>query len=85
MNLTHKWTKLATEKLVGKKITNVEYMTKDECEHSGWSKRPICLQLDDNTWIYPQMDDEGNDGGVIYYSGKNVDDAETLPVLGMED
>ena len=85
MNLTQKWTKLAVDKLVGKKITNVEYMGKQECEEIGWNKRPICIQLDDNTWIYPQMDDEGNDGGVIYYSGKDIDDAETLPVLGMED
>ena len=41
MNLTHKWTKLATKKLVGKKITNVEYMGKQECEEIGWNKRPI--------------------------------------------
>ena len=65
-NLTKKWTEFAKKRLVGKKIVSVEYMSSKEIENIGWYKRPICLGLDDGTWIYPQMDDEGNDGGALY-------------------
>ena len=82
--LTQRWTKLAAKKLIGKKITNVEYMPTDECVNMGWYNRPICIELDNKVWIYPQSDDEGNDGGVIYYTGVDIDDAEVLPVLGLE-
>ena len=56
-------------------------MTDEEIEKAGWSKRPLCIRLDNHAWIYPQMDDEGNDGGALYYTGKDIDDAETLPVI----
>ena len=88
INYTKKWTKYAKDRLVGKKITNVEYMTKEECKEAGWHKRPICIQLNHEIWISPMQDDEGNDSGVMSYSGydsEGFEDITTLPVLGLED
>ena len=88
INYTKKWTEYAKKRLVGKKITNVEYMTKEECEEAGWDSRPICIQLNHKIWIYPMRDDEGNDGGAISYSGYDsvgFEDITTLPVLSLED
>ena len=84
-NLNHvkKWTEFAKKRLIGKKIVSVEYMTGQEINNLGWYCRPICLKLDDGTWIYPQRDDEGNDGGVLYYHNEN--DSQIFPVLGEND
>ena len=82
MNKTEeKWTKIAAKKLIGRKIVAVEYMTDEEIEQCGWSKKSLCIRLDNDAWIYPQMDDEGNDGGSLYYTGNEPEDAETLPVI----
>ena len=63
------WTLLAEEHLVGKQIMKVEYITETEAKENGWSKRPIAFQIADKTgrasWIVAQMDDEGNNGGVL--------------------
>ncbi len=59
------WTEKTAKHLVGKKITNVEYMNRAEMEDCGWYKRPIAIQLDNKYWLVPMMDDEGNDGGAI--------------------
>ena len=78
---TKQWTALAHAKLVGKKIVAVEYMPKDEVEASMWDYSPICLKLDDGTWVFPMRDDEGNDGGVLYYTGTSSKDSAVLPVM----
>lgn len=62
--------------LIGKKIKDVRQMTKKEAEQFGWYKRPFVLQLEDGTWIVPQSDDEGNDGGAAWII--NPDGTETL-------
>ena len=72
------WTELVQEKLVGRKITRVEYMPKDECENILWQNRPISIQLDNGHWITPIMDDEGNDGGAI---STTFGDLGTIPVI----
>ena len=40
-------------------------MNDREMEMFGWYSRPIIILLNDNTFIIPQKDDEGNDGGAI--------------------
>ena len=95
---TKYWTKYAKDRLVGRKIVKVAYLTNKECEeHFGWYKRPITFTLDDGKIIIAQMDDEGNDGGVlmIEYPGETVkydnhpgevfQKTETIPVLSRED
>lgn len=59
------WTDKATTALVGRTITRVQYMTKDNAAGTGWYKRPIFLVLDDGSFIFPQSDDEGNNGGAL--------------------
>ena len=72
------WTELITEKLVGRKITKVEYIGEAEMTENMWYKRPISILLDDGHWITPLMDDEGNDGGAMCTTHK---DLGTIPVI----
>ena len=52
-------------RLVGKTIKSIRYMTDKEMSAWGWHSRPLIMLLNDNTFIIPQRDDEGNDGGAI--------------------
>ena len=70
------WQDKANKMLVGKKIVKVEWMGEVESDEIGWHSKPVCMQLDDGTWIFPMADDEGNDGGALA-----VGNAETLPVF----
>lgn len=58
--------------LVGKKIESVRYMTEQEREGMGWYKRPLVIRFTDGSFLLSQKDDEGNDGGAMYYQ----DDAQ---------
>jgi len=51
--------------LVGKSIVSIRYMNDREMGMFGWDSRPIIILLNDGTFIIPQRDDEGNDGGAI--------------------
>jgi hypothetical protein len=72
------WTERIAKNLVGKTITKVEYMTEIEMKDSMWYKRPIAIQLDNQYWLIPMADDEGNDGGSISTTFNNL---PTIPVL----
>ena len=90
-DIIKKWTKVASDILVGRTITEVAYLTKTEAEEDfGWHKRPITFTLDNGTIIIAQMDDEGNDGGVLKaeFPGQTVEiqgqkylKTEIMPVL----
>ena len=60
--------------LIGKEIKEIRYMTKEEIEEWGWYKRPLVIFFTDNSFIIPQSDDEGNDGGALFYSDKKRED-----------
>ena len=81
--LTKRWTKVAEDVLLGRRILKVEYMSSKECNEYMWYKRPITFILDNGTRVIAQMDDEGNDGGVLTCLTKNKE--EVLPVLGVEN
>ena len=70
------WTDEAKKVLQGKTITEVRYLNDEEMEMMGWYKRPICFFLNDGTSCILSMDDEGNDGGVLFYGKDGV-----LPTL----
>ena len=72
------WTELIAKHLVGKTITKVEYIPQDEMDENMWYKRPISILLDDEHWITPMMDDEGNDGGAMCTTIKELG---TIPVI----
>ena len=72
------WTELVSKNLVGKTITKVEYVNNEEVEDNMWYKKPIAIQLDGKHWLIPMSDDEGNDGGAISTTFK---DLRTIPVI----
>jgi len=61
--------KALESQLVGKSIKTIRYMNDREMEIFGWYKRPLIILLSDGTFIVPQKDDEGNDGGAIALVG----------------
>ena len=75
------WTTVAEGVLLNKKIVKVEYLTEAECKDSGWHSRPIAFQLDDGIWVIVQSDDEGNDGGALYYTNVEGKFSDVIPVL----
>jgi hypothetical protein len=74
--VTTHWTKAAKKVLEGKTIVEVRYLNDEEMEMMGWYKRPVCFILNDGTNCVLSMDDEGNDGGVLFYGTNGV-----LPTL----
>ena len=72
------WTDKISKHLVGKTITKVEYIGDDEMEESMWYKRPIAICLVNRHWLIPMSDDEGNDGGAISTTFKELG---TIPVI----
>lgn len=71
-----KWEKIAKDTLQGKRIVEVRYMNDQEMEMMGWYSRPICFFLNDGTCCLLSSDDEGNDGGVLFFNENGV-----LPTL----
>ena len=80
---TNYWTKYVADKLLGRTIVKIEYMSSREAVESMWYSRPVCILLDNGKWLYPMRDDEGNDGGAIGIASK--DGGDTFPVLNVED
>ena len=73
------WNEYATSKLVGFKIIQARYLTEKETKDMGFYKRPVAFLLkkgNKELWAFPQMDDEGNDGGALAIGKNNL-----LPVL----
>jgi len=62
------WNEQATKSLVGYKIIKAEYIPVGEAKEMQWYNRPVSFLVekgDKQLWIFPQMDDEGNDGGAL--------------------
>jgi hypothetical protein len=74
------WNDKAKNILIGKTITNVRYLTTEECEENMWNKRGLVITLNDGTEIIPASYDEFNDTGVLHYQKKN-EDYKCLPSL----
>jgi len=65
--------------LIGKEVESIRYVTEEEARDWGWFQRPLIIEFTDQTCIIPQSDDEGNDGGALYYIGVpgEITDAES--------
>jgi len=72
------WEKRIAKSLVGRKIVDIRYLSAEEADSCGFYNQPICLFLDNGEWIMPMRDDEGNDGGAMATSYKNL---STIPVM----
>ena len=76
--LRKKWSREISEKLVGRRIVKVRYMTKDEAKDCGWYNAAVVLTLDNCVSIYPMSDDEGNNAGAI---ATTDEDLPVIPVI----
>ena len=65
--------------LKGKTIKEVTWLSDGDMESIGWDKRPVMIHFTDGSFVIPQSDDEGNDGGSMYYQDEKVSD--TIYVL----
>lgn len=74
----NEWTKRIKEKLVGRKIVDVKYMSKQDMDTLGWDDRAVLLVLDDGNVIWPSRDDEGNGAGALF---TNDEDLPVIPVI----
>jgi len=70
------WTKKSKDVLQGRTIVEVRYLNDEEMEQLGWYKRPLCFILDNGEYCVVSCDDEGNDGGSLFYGENGV-----LPTL----
>ena len=66
--------------LKGKTIKEVTWLGDKDMENLMWYKRPVVIKFTDGTILIPQSDDEGNDGGSMYYQ-----DAQTSDVIYVTD
>ncbi len=84
-SLDEKWTQYAHKHLVGRKITNVRYLSQEEADNLGWGKRCVVLHLNDGSLIFPSKDDAGNDAGTLFGQGPPDDEGKaediTCPTL----
>lgn len=78
LEITNHWTKKVSDFLVGKTIESVRYMNDTEMNNMMWSKKPVVIKFTDGSYIIPQRDDEGNDGGALFTSD---DDVDVIPVI----
>lgn len=58
------------KQLIGKTIANIEYISDEECKDLMWFNKPVAIVFTDGTFMIPVADDEGNDGGVLWYEGE---------------
>lgn len=76
--LVKQWNDRCSKELVGKTIKEVRYLHDYEVENLGWSRSVLVIIFNDDSYIFPSMDDEGNDGGALFTSFKKL---ETIPVI----
>jgi hypothetical protein len=75
------WNGKAQFVLKGKTIVDVFYMSANDAEeHFGWYSRPVVFRLNDGTELIVSADDEGNDGGSLFYTTKEEPNG-VLPTL----
>ena len=72
------WQKRIEKYLLGKSIIKLEYMSEEDANKFGWSKRPIQILLNNGVWLTITQDDEGNNGGAIH---TNIKKLEIIPVI----
>lgn len=77
-DLTKQWERDCSKELKGKTVKEVRYMTKAEAKESMWFSRPLIIWFTDGSYIIPMADDEGNDGGAMSTSFKEL---PVIPVM----
>jgi len=57
--------KLAQSAIIGQRIVDAYFLSDAQVSDLGWYHRPIALVLENDTYLIPQRDDEGNDAGAL--------------------
>ena len=60
--------------LKGKTIKNITWLGDKDMENLMWYKKPVVIHFTDGSILIPQSDDEGNDGGSMYFQDEEVSD-----------
>ena len=68
--------------LIGRKITDVHIMDQESADALGFHERPVVLELDDGSSLFPLRDDEGNGPGALSYLP--AEGEQTFPVFPAE-
>lgn len=76
--ITKKWEERCSAVLVGKTISHVRYLNNDEKESMAWYRRSLVIFFNDGSYLFASADSEGNDGGALFTSMKNL---EVIPAL----
>ena len=68
---------ILNEAMVGQKITEVRWLTKEQTEDVAehWYNQPIQFSLENGVKLIPMSDDEGNEAGAI---STNIPKMETI-------
>ncbi len=68
---------ILNEAMVGQKITEVRWITKEQTEDVAehWYNQPIQITLENGVKLIPMSDDEGNEAGAI---STNIPKMETI-------
>ena len=75
---------LADGCLVGKRVKSVHYASKEEARSNYWSYSPLVIVFEDDSFICPMSDDEGNEAGALLYgspSTRNGRGSVVFPVI----
>ncbi len=71
-------TETAARALVGRRITRFRYMTAAEAEDFGWRYRPLVIDLDDGTAVFPIADEALNEGAALLVWSGDCEPDETV-------
>ena len=74
------WTEFAAQHLVGKRVVDVRYLSISESREFRWHCRPLVLQFDDGSVVFPSRDDGGHDGGALLGQSRDREPL-TFPVI----
>lgn len=77
-DIEKQWVDKASKVLVNKWIRKVRYMTQQEADHLGWSRRTMVIYLSNDSILFASADDEGNDAGALFTT---IEGLETIPVI----
>jgi len=56
----------ARQRLLNRRIVEVRYLNREECQRLMWGMTSVALVLDNGTTVYAARDAEGNDAGALH-------------------
>jgi hypothetical protein len=72
----------ARQRLLNRRIVEVCYLNREECQRLMWGMTSVVFMLDNGTTIYAARDSEGNDAGALHGITKSGEEF-VLPELNI--